>query len=111
MAKSKKKPLAKTPPQGEADPLGPPVAPMTAPTTYVAPVDEPSFREKYGKYMPSRKWGASTVGGIGTVGIMWATTGTWDVEETVAAITLTVTAISTWMLPNKSGDPNEPENI
>ena len=57
---------------------------------------------------PSRKWFVSTVGGIGTVLIMWATTGTWDQEETVGAITLAVTAFSTWLIPNASGNPNAP---
>lgn len=82
----------------------------TPPTTFTAPPKEPTFRDKYGKYIPSRKWGVSTVGGIGACLIMWATTGTWDVEESVAAITLGVTAFSTWLVPNASGNPNEPSN-
>ena len=81
---------------------------LTPPTTYQS---EPThFREKYGEYVPSRKWGASTVGALGTVLIMWATTGTWDQEETIASITLGVTAVTAYLLKNRSGDPNEQDS-
>jgi hypothetical protein len=52
--------------------------------------------------VPTRKWAVSTVGAIGTLLIMWVTTGTWDQEESVGAITLAVTAFSTYMIPNKA---------
>jgi hypothetical protein len=97
-------PVAPIEPEIEYVEPEPPDSRLTPPTTYQAP---PTFREKYGKYVPSRKWGASTVGALGTVLIMWATTGTWDQEETVASITLGVTAVTAYLLKNASGDPNE----
>ena len=131
MARKRKKPVTpriavtQTEPEIDVDPV-PPIEPdvelvTPAPTTYKPPgsevepvsMSEPrakTTQEQYGKYVPSRKWGVSTVGGIGTVLIMWASTGTFDTEETVGAITLAVTAISTYLIPNASGNPNEPES-
>lgn len=121
MTRKRKKPTAATTePDIDVEPITPIepeleyVEPTSPPTTYEPPPltltdikPQPTFKDKYGKYVPSRKWGASTVGALGTVLIMWATTGTWDQEETVASITLGVTAISAYLLPNASGNPNE----
>jgi hypothetical protein len=53
-------------------------------------------------WVPSRKWAASTIGAIGTLAIMYLTTGTWDVEESVGAVTLTVTALTTYLVSDTS---------
>lgn len=55
--------------------------------------------------MPSRKWFVAQVTALGALATMWATTGSWDQEETVAAIGLVVAAFSSWAVPNDtSGD-------
>lgn len=53
--------------------------------------------------MPSRKWLVAQVTAIGALLTMWATTGTWDQEETVALIGLFVQAVSTYLIPNDPG--------
>ena len=125
MAKKRNKPLPKPASSGmppiepEPDLVKPqpttyeaPTSPQTEATTMSTPASrERTTQEQYGKYVPSRKWGVSTVGGIGSVLIMWATTGTFDTEETVAAITLAVTALTVYLTPNASGNPNEPSHF
>jgi hypothetical protein len=54
--------------------------------------------------MPSRKWFVAQVT-LGALATMWATTGTWDQEETVAAIGLVVAAFSSWAVPNEAPAP------
>jgi hypothetical protein len=46
-----------------------------------------------------RKWLARTVVGAGAIVTMWATTGTWDKEESVALIGLIVAAITSILVP------------
>lgn len=126
MAKKRNKPTASTSqattsePDIDVEPVTP-IEPDVelvdpAPTTYkqvesMSKIEPTPTQKRYGKYVPSRKWAASTVGAIGTVLIMWATTGTWDQEETVASITLGVTAITAYLLKNASGDPNEQDIV
>ena len=50
--------------------------------------------------MPSKKWIASRVTALTGLAIMWATTGAWDQEETIAAITLVSAALIAYLLPN-----------
>lgn len=52
--------------------------------------------------MPSRKWFASRVTAVSGLLIMWATTGTWDTEETIALITLATAASLAWLIPNET---------
>jgi hypothetical protein len=55
--------------------------------------------------MPSRKWFAARVTALTGLAMMWATTGSWDLEETIAAITLVSAALLAWLLPNaKDGE-------
>ena len=50
--------------------------------------------------MPSRKWFAARVTALAGLAVMWATTGTWDQEETIAAITLVSAGLVSWLTPN-----------
>lgn len=50
--------------------------------------------------MPSKKWFVSRVTAVTGLLTMWATTGTWDLEETIATITLVSAAILAWLVPN-----------
>lgn len=50
--------------------------------------------------MPSRKWAAARITALTGLAVMWATTGSWDVEETVAAITLVSEAALSYLIPN-----------
>jgi hypothetical protein len=55
--------------------------------------------------LPSRKWFAARVTALTGLAMMWATTGSWDLEETIAAITLVSAALLAWLLPNaKDGE-------
>jgi hypothetical protein len=58
--------------------------------------------------MPSRKWFASRITAITGLVIMWVTTGTWDQEETVMAITVVSAALIAWLTPNDTPDPFNP---
>jgi hypothetical protein len=58
--------------------------------------------------MPSRKWFASRITAITGLVIMWVTTGTWDQEETVMAITVVSAALIAWLTPNDTPDPVDP---
>lgn len=51
--------------------------------------------------MPSRKWLAARVIALTGLATMWATTGAWDQEETIAAITIVSGAATAYLLPNK----------
>lgn len=62
-------------------------------------------------WVPSRKWFAQVIGMAGALFMMWATTGSWDQEETVALITLAVTALTTYILPNAEPPQNFPPPI
>ena len=50
--------------------------------------------------MPSRKWAAARITALTGLLIMWATTGSWDVEETVALITLVSESGLSYLIPN-----------
>lgn len=54
---------------------------------------------------PSRKWWAARVVAATGVLTMWATTGSWDTEETVAAIALLSEAALAWLVPNQAAAP------
>lgn len=49
---------------------------------------------------PTRKWIAARIVGVVGVLTMWATTGTWDVEETVALLALVSEGTLSWLTPN-----------
>jgi hypothetical protein len=51
-------------------------------------------------WRPSRKWIARTIVALGGLATSWATTGSWDQEETVMAITVAVAAAVSYLLPN-----------
>lgn len=46
-----------------------------------------------------RKWGVRTITGLAGILVMWATTGSWDTEETVALITWGAAASSSFLVP------------
>jgi hypothetical protein len=50
--------------------------------------------------MPSRKWAVAQVTALAAIATMWATTGGWNQEETVALIGWVVQAVSTYLVPN-----------
>jgi hypothetical protein len=50
--------------------------------------------------MPSKKWIASRVTALAGLATMWVTTGSWDQEESVAAIALVTAAIISYLIPN-----------
>lgn len=55
--------------------------------------------------MPSRKWFATQVTAIAGLLTMWATTGGWNQEETVALIALVSQAAIGYLTPNAQDDP------
>lgn len=61
--------------------------------------------------MPTNKWIAARVTGVAALLTMWATTGTWDTEETVAAIGLLSEGAISWLTKNYPPviDPVDPE--
>ena len=50
--------------------------------------------------MPSRKWFAARVVAVTALAVMWATTGSWDLEETVAGIGIVSEGLLSWLVPN-----------
>jgi hypothetical protein len=58
--------------------------------------------------VPSRKWFAARITAIAGLAIMWVTTGTWDQEETVMAITVVSAALIAWLTPNADTGPGGP---
>lgn len=58
------------------------------------------------KWWPTDKWWVGRVTQLGGLLTMWATTSGWGQEETVAAIALAVSAVTTWITRN---DPPPPE--
>jgi len=55
--------------------------------------------------MPTRKWFANLVVAVTGILIAWATTGTWDQEETVALITIASAALVTYLVPYDPANP------
>lgn len=51
--------------------------------------------------LPTRKWVAARVTALTGLAIMWATTGSWDLEETIAAITLVSESTLSYLTPNR----------
>lgn len=52
--------------------------------------------------MPSRKWFATQVTALSALAVMWATTGHWDQEETIAAIGIATQAGLGYLVPNEA---------
>jgi hypothetical protein len=64
------------------------------------PAPKPTGRS-YGKAaVPSRKWFAATVIGLGTIGVDWATAGHWTQTLSIAAIGFGVQRCVAYFLPN-----------
>ena len=51
---------------------------------------------------PSKKWFVTQITAVAALFTMWATTGSWDVEETVALIGLVSQAGIGYLTPNAS---------
>ncbi len=54
---------------------------------------------------PSRKWWAARVTALTTLAITWATSGSWDLEETLFAIGIVSAGFLSWLLPNHEDAP------
>lgn len=50
--------------------------------------------------MPSRKWFTARITAVTGLLIMWATTGSWGQEETIAAITIVSAAALAYQVSN-----------
>ena len=50
---------------------------------------------------PTRKWMAARIIALGALATMWATTGSFDQEETIAAIGIFVEAGVSYLTPNQ----------
>jgi hypothetical protein len=61
---------------------------------------EPVQAASQKSWMPTRKWFASRVTALAALAVMWATTGAWDQEETIAAIGLVSAAALAYILKN-----------
>jgi hypothetical protein len=66
----------------------------------------PRTRSSWGLAAPSRKWFAAQVTALSALAVMWATTGSWDQEETIAAIGVVSQALLAYLVPN---DPQQAE--
>jgi hypothetical protein len=55
-----------------------------------------------------KKWAARTIVSLGGLATMFLTTGQWDTEESVMAVTVLVAAATSFLLPpdEYSQDPN-----
>lgn len=54
--------------------------------------------------MPSHKWFAAQITALVALATMWATTGNWDQEETIAAIGLVSQAALSYLVRNTDSD-------
>lgn len=52
--------------------------------------------------MPSRKWFTARITAVAGLLTMWATTGSWDTEETIALITVVSAAALAYGVSNQS---------
>lgn len=57
---------------------------------------------------PTRKWIATQITALAAILVMWQSTGSWDVEETVALIGFLSQASIGWLVPNNP--PETPSN-
>lgn len=69
------------------------VDPVT-PTPEPAPTPEPSLT-------PTRKWWVTQITALAALAVMYVTTGSWDLEESVAAIGLVSQAALGWLTRNE----------
>lgn len=69
-------------------------------TPATAPELDPDSWDAAPPRMPSRKWFAALLVGIGTVATLYITTGGWDAEESIAAVGLTIERGVAWLTPN-----------
>lgn len=53
---------------------------------------------------PTRKWIVTQITAVAALATMYATTGSWDVEETVALIGLVAQASISYITPSKATD-------
>lgn len=64
-------------------------------------------RSSWGIQAPSRKWFAAQTTALSALAIMWATTGAWDQEETIALIGAVTQGILSYLVPNDTGPDRE----
>lgn len=51
--------------------------------------------------LPTRKWAVAQITALAAIATMYLTTGSWDIEESVALVGLLVQAATTWLVPNE----------
>jgi hypothetical protein len=56
-------------------------------------------------WIPTRKWFATQVTALTALAIMAVTTGSWDQEETIAAIGIVSQALLAYLVPNSDAPP------
>lgn len=62
-----------------------------------------------GTLWPTRKWWVATATFVAGILTMWATTGSWDQEETVALIAGALQAFNSWLVPNEKTPGGVPQ--
>lgn len=55
-------------------------------------------------WLPTRKWWAATITGLGTIGVAWVQASGWTSTLTVTAIGFAVQRGLAWVLPNGDSD-------
>lgn len=74
-------------------------------TNPVDPSVETSVRQRAATAEPSlkptRKWWVTQVTAVAALAVMYLTTGSWDVEESVAAVGIITQALGAWLMPNE----------
>ena len=50
--------------------------------------------------MPTRKWWAALITGAGGIAVMALSTGSWDIEESIALVTLLTERSVAYLVPN-----------
>lgn len=61
-------------------------------------VTEPSLK-------PTRKWWVTQITAVTALAVMYLTTGSWDVEESVSAVGIVSQAAIAWLVPNEPTEP------
>lgn len=56
-------------------------------------------------WAPTRKWWVTQVTALAALATMYLTTGSWDIEESVAAVGLVSQAAIAWLVPNEATAP------
>lgn len=69
-------------------------------TPSTAPDFDPDSWDSAPPRMPSRKWFAALLVGLGTIATLYFSTDGWDVEESIALVGLVIERGVAWLTPN-----------